>query len=258
VVTTNSSGTTASLSLADLAGSVVASVAVQAGTDASALSGFSSFDEYGNPTSTGAQTGVNDYGWEGGAQRAATNAGLTLMGARVYNSTTGRFTSPDPVAGGNENAYNYPDDPVGDSDLGGESALVFGIPSWAIATEEWLGSAAAIDLLDDWNPSGWAVDIVLALAAGIVFSVAADQALITLLAAAAKRHKNPKLISKNYKSKSAAYGAAKLYEKRLKRNGGKGWEVKFHGPYASEWSNPHYHVYLYHNGILVTEIHFRW
>ena len=45
--------------------------------------------------------------------------GLTLMGARLYSASTGRYTSIDPVHGGNASAYNYPDDPVNTSDLTG-------------------------------------------------------------------------------------------------------------------------------------------
>jgi hypothetical protein len=42
------------------------------------------------------------------------------MGARLSNPTTGRFTTTDPITGGNENAYNYPNDPIGESDVSGK------------------------------------------------------------------------------------------------------------------------------------------
>mgnify|MGYP001940238033 CR=1 FL=1 len=41
------------------------------------------------------------------------------MGARLYNPVTGRFTSTDPVYGGNANTYTYPVDPVNMTDLNG-------------------------------------------------------------------------------------------------------------------------------------------
>ena len=60
------------------------------------------------------------YGWLGGKQRSNNDlAGLTLMGARLYNPTTGRFLSTDPIPGGNPNAYTYPLDPVNETDIGG-------------------------------------------------------------------------------------------------------------------------------------------
>jgi hypothetical protein len=41
------------------------------------------------------------------------------MGARVYNPVTNQFTSPDPVTGGNETIYTYPNDPINKTDFDG-------------------------------------------------------------------------------------------------------------------------------------------
>jgi hypothetical protein len=41
------------------------------------------------------------------------------MGARVYNPETNQFTSKDPIPGGNENNYTYPNDPVNTGDFSG-------------------------------------------------------------------------------------------------------------------------------------------
>ncbi|WP_461083852.1 polymorphic toxin-type HINT domain-containing protein [Streptomyces deserti] len=76
-------------------------------------------DEYGNPRDR--QQAVR-YGWLGGKQRSSeTVAGLTLMGVRQYNPTTGRFLSIDPEYGGNANPYEYcTADPVNCFDLDGK------------------------------------------------------------------------------------------------------------------------------------------
>ncbi|MFN8074298.1 MAG: RHS repeat-associated core domain-containing protein [Kineosporiaceae bacterium] len=69
-------------------------------------------------------TSPSRYGWLGGKQRPGdTPGGLVLMGVRLYAPTLGRFLSIDPVPGGNENAYNYPNDPVNAFDLDGRFCL---------------------------------------------------------------------------------------------------------------------------------------
>lgn len=112
------------LTVANPQGDVVTAIPLPAGgASADAISGWESFDEYGNIQSAAASspvdTGVVDYGWLGAHERAADQSGLVLMGARLYNPVTARFLSPDPVSGGNENAYNYPNDPVNKSDTNG-------------------------------------------------------------------------------------------------------------------------------------------
>ncbi|MFD1825235.1 MULTISPECIES: DNRLRE domain-containing protein [Mumia] len=101
--------------LADLQGHLV----LRAGTDMEgnvAIGPFSEFDEFG-----GLQAGaVQTYGWHGGAARPANLVGgLMLMGARLYNPTTGRFLSRDAISGGNDNSYIYPADPINLADLPG-------------------------------------------------------------------------------------------------------------------------------------------
>jgi RHS repeat-associated protein len=63
------------------------------------------------------------YGWLGGKERATDTTGPILMGARVYNSSSGTFSSTDPVFGGNTTSYAYPQDPVNKVDLDGRSQL---------------------------------------------------------------------------------------------------------------------------------------
>jgi len=99
------------------------------------LDDWTAADEYGNPLNpasvgttatnpdgTGAAdaTGGLGYGWTGAAQRATTETGIVLMGARLYNPVTGQFTSIDSVFGGNTTAYAYPQDPVNGFDLSGQ------------------------------------------------------------------------------------------------------------------------------------------
>jgi RHS repeat-associated protein len=89
------------------------------------------YDPFGKPLGT--RVGVNvieavDYGWLGSHQRLNEEAsGLTWMGARIYQPTTGRFLSADPVENGSCNDYEYTcADPVNNTDLDGRCFVVKG------------------------------------------------------------------------------------------------------------------------------------
>ena len=63
------------------------------------------YDPWGNITSsTGALATTNPWHYAGSYTDAAT--GYLKLGARYYNTTTGRFTQPDP-SGKEANTYNY-------------------------------------------------------------------------------------------------------------------------------------------------------
>jgi RHS repeat-associated protein len=89
--------------LSNLHGDLLAGI-TETGTG---LAYTSEYNEYGQARNS-ADAGARRYGWLGQNQRAAdTPGGLGLMGSRLYSPTTGRFTSVDPVTGGNANAYDY-------------------------------------------------------------------------------------------------------------------------------------------------------
>jgi RHS repeat-associated protein len=139
------------LSLANPHGDIVTTVTIPAThtstTSATQIGGWASYDEYGNTTTADTVNGPLGYGWLGAKQRSTTTAtaGLTLMGVRLYNATRGLFTAPDPVPGGNDNTYNYPNDPVNKLDLNGMWSV------WgALAAVAVVASVAAM-----FTPVGW-------------------------------------------------------------------------------------------------------
>ena len=103
------------LDLANMHGDIVATCPDDTGTTGIS---YSESTEYGAPRD--ATTAPDTYGWLGTKQRSTNDlAGLTLMGVRLYNPTTGRFLTVDPVPGGNDNPYVYVTNPTDQFDLDG-------------------------------------------------------------------------------------------------------------------------------------------
>lgn len=115
-------GNAVQLSLANPHGDIITTVTVPTTGPATTINAWSDYTEYGTldtPAAATAVGGTIGYTWLGANQRGTDFTGLTLMGARLYNNTTGQFTSLDPQYGGNDTAYNYPTDPVNSEDLDG-------------------------------------------------------------------------------------------------------------------------------------------
>ncbi|WP_406378689.1 DNRLRE domain-containing protein [Streptomyces sp. NBC_01618] len=108
------------LQLANLHGDV----AVQLPLDPAAVPTVQRFDEFGNVLDG---TVSAAYGWLGAYQRdSGTLSGITLMGVRLYQPTSGRFLQADPVYGGNDNDYEYcRGNPVSCTDLTGAYSYSF-------------------------------------------------------------------------------------------------------------------------------------
>jgi RHS repeat-associated protein len=116
-VTTTFKGTarTSSMQLTDIRGHTVTTLDL----DTNSVGAWSVYDSFGNPQTSQTNTNLINYSSYGQQERATNTTGLILMGARVYNPETNQFTSKDPIKGGNENSYTYPNDPINGSDFTG-------------------------------------------------------------------------------------------------------------------------------------------
>jgi RHS repeat-associated protein len=134
-VTRKTIGTTTTnyMNVGNLHGDTIISLQLPATGYVTGPSELNVYDEYGlnqapendnRPVGIGnyadtSQLFVLTYGSLGQPQRETSDTGIQFMGARGYNPITGQFLSPDPVQGGNETPYNYPNDPINKSDISG-------------------------------------------------------------------------------------------------------------------------------------------
>jgi RHS repeat-associated protein len=118
----DSSTSTLATRLGDLHGNIIGII-----TDATTpeIQATYETDEYGVPHDPD-DIGDVRYGYLGQHQRATDNpAGVSLMGARLYNAATGRFLTVDPIQGGSATPYDYCNaDPVNCVDLDGRNPAV--------------------------------------------------------------------------------------------------------------------------------------
>jgi RHS repeat-associated protein len=165
-VTLDNGVKTLSLDVNDLRGNTVTRINV----DTASTDSWVSFDEYGNrdAASTGKLVTYDAYGQY---ERATTSQGLILKGARLYNPVTNQFTSPDPITGGNETTYTYPNDPINKTDFDG---------NW--------GWGDTLDLFSFVAPIAFAI----ACGASLICGIAAGAALGVITSMATLAISNPK------------------------------------------------------------------
>jgi RHS repeat-associated protein len=169
-------------------GSVVATIDIPTAGNATGPTSFQSFDEYGVPeTTTITNSTLQNFGWAGTANRQTETTGLILMGARVYNPVTGQFTSPDPIPGGNETTYTYPNDPINSSDYTGciEGTMIVSMVGTSIVLlfevamcPETFGTTCVIALASVGGFTGWLNGMADGNARGLTGSRLIENAIV--------------------------------------------------------------------------------
>ncbi|WP_279354601.1 DNRLRE domain-containing protein [Frankia canadensis] len=199
---------TVTIQLANIHGDIVATAPDT--TTASSTSSFQESNEFGKPYTPA--TAYPRYGWLGSQQRSHdTLSGVILMGARLYNPTTGRFLQTDPIPGGSDNPYDYAhQDPYNSFDLDGRFALVAGLVGFAVA--------------DWWNPAGWAV--VGVVGAYVVYRVGKQIVF-------AKKSDNGRVEAAPPAS-SPFWKSLKVYKNSVRYNGKNGKARRYY-----QWDNLH-------------------
>jgi RHS repeat-associated protein len=168
VTTTVKNGvSSAAMQITDLQGHTVTTVTL-AGNNTD-YSSWANYDSFGNPLNPQTNTNLINYSAYGQQERATNTTGLILMGARVYNPETNQFTSIDPIPGGNENQYTYPNDPINNYDVSG--LFTFSGEDLALLGLEYSTLTFVLTLvICDSAP-------LVCLQAGIVLGMATDMAL---------------------------------------------------------------------------------